>query len=244
LLDDAGNIRPQYKAPGDAQFSPNITDTGETPRDNPRQQIDAVDDTIRSQHLDDVSYNLPDAHEEGRSLANPLKRKLHDMHPRSWSFDTIEDDLSQHLPSQPVLCKVVDFFCISKHHWIPYLHKKRLQTRIREVVHNAGLDLLLHALVATTLRHMDPDMLFLDRGHIEQQIRLSYTIVETRCLQDVTIESLQALILIVFDHVSNAHKLWGPSGKPTLTVDSSTMGRLKELGRLSAHSRGQLITCS
>jgi hypothetical protein len=143
---------------------------------------------------------------------NPLKRKLHDMHPRSWSFDTIEDDLSQHLPSQPVLCKVVDFFCISKHHWIPYLHKKRLQTRIREVVHNAGLDLLLHALVATTLRHMDPDMLFLDQDHIEQQIRLSYTIVETRCLQDVTIESLQALILIVFDHVSNAHKLWDPSG--------------------------------
>jgi hypothetical protein len=202
LLDDTGNIRQQYNESDDRENSSNVTNTVEAPRDNPTQQSDAVDDTTRVPHLIDASYNLSGAHEQGRRFPNPLKRKLDDEHPRTWSFGIIEDDLSQHLPSQLVLCRIVDFFCSSKHHWIPYLHKKRLQTRVRESVHNGGLDLLLHALVATTLRHMDPDVVFLDQEQIEQQIRLSHTIVETRSLQDVAIESLQSLILIVFDHVS------------------------------------------
>jgi hypothetical protein len=202
LIDDAGNIRPQYKDPGKDQFSSNVANTGEIPRNEHRQQNYPVDDTIRNQHSDRLSCDLPDAHGEGQSLQNPLKRKLDDVHPWIGSFEPIEDDLSQQLPSQPVLCKVIDFFCISKHHWVPYLHKKRLQTRIREGVHSVGLDLLLHALVATTLRHMDPNELFLDPDQVERQIGVSHTIVGARSLQDVTIESLQSLVLIVFDYVS------------------------------------------
>jgi hypothetical protein len=78
--------------------------------------------------------------------------------------------------------------------------------RVRQGTRSTNFDLLLHALVATTLRHMDPDTLFLDRDQIQQQIGLSRSMVETRSIQDVSIESLQALVLIVFDHVSSACK--------------------------------------
>jgi hypothetical protein len=135
------------------------------------------------------------------SISNPLKRKLSYEHAESSLLGLEETDLSQYLPDQPVLTKVADFFCISFHHWIPYMHKQRLQTRVREGIRSHGFDLVLHALVAVTLRHMDPHSLSLEENAIQQQTRISRLIVETNATRMLSVESLQALILIVFDYV-------------------------------------------
>lgn len=206
LLDDSGNIRPQYNefVAADSQRPAIVANTGDIPAAVLRQQTDVVDRAVQHQDEDDLLHDLSEVPERERYLLNPLKRKLDDAQPLSWSFEPDENNLLQYLPDQQVLCKVVEFFCISYHHFVPFIHKQRLKTRVREGVHSGGLDLLLHALVATTLRHMDPNLLFLDRDQIEQQIKVSRAIVETKSLQDVTIESLQSLILIVFNHVSDA----------------------------------------
>jgi hypothetical protein len=140
--------------------------------------------------------------EDDRRTPSLLKRKFD----RPPSIDVLIEyeniEISKYLPSQPLLEKVVDFFCVSFHHWIPYIHKKRIQTKVREGYHDPGFDLVLHALVAVCLRHMSPNVLFLDRDQIVQQTKRSRLIVETHSIRSVSVESLQALIFIVFDLVS------------------------------------------
>jgi hypothetical protein len=53
---------------------------------------------------------------------------------------------------------------------------------------------------------MDPNVLFLDRDQVKRQVKTSRSVVEARAIQVVSVESLQALILVVFDHVSDAHQ--------------------------------------
>ena len=139
----------------------------------------------------------------------------------NWLFPSGDIDIAQHLPSQPLLEKLVDFFCISFHHWIPYIHKKRIQTRVRQGSQDPGLVLVLHALVAVGLRHMDPSVLFLDQDQILQQIQVSRMIVETHAMRNVTIESLQALIFLVFDLLNDGQpqRAWPLIGSLTRTID-------------------------
>lgn len=173
--------------------------------------------------------------ESSRVSINPLKRKIAQPLADDWLFTLEETDIAHHLPSQPLLAKIADFFCISFHHWIPYIHKARLQTRVREGVRYAGFDLVLHALVAVVLRHMDPSEVFLDPDQVRQQIKVSRMIVETYAIREVSIESLQALIFIVFDYVSNLPNsicLWrnGNPEKSRLTYHSLTMANHTEPG--------------
>jgi hypothetical protein len=159
---------------------------------------------------------------EQESVApNPLKRTLEMPGGESWLFAFEDVDIAQHLPPQPLLEKVADFFCVSFHHWIPYIHKRRLQTRVRQGAHDPGLILVLHALVAVALRHMDPNVLFLDKDQIYHQTKISRMIVETHALRNVTIESLQALIFLVFDLLNDGQtqRAWPLIGSLTRTID-------------------------
>lgn len=208
LLDEGGNIRPRYNdfADSDTRHSVNDANTESVRAAELVQQNDAIDGKFRYQQVEDPLQQSSKTSAQEQRPVNPLKRKLDHAQPPYWPFDLDDVDSSHHLPEQPLLCKVVEFFCTSFHHWIPYIHKQRLQNRVREGFQSAGFDLLLHAMVVTTLRHMDPNVLFLDRDQVKRQVKISRSVVEARSIQDVSVESLQALILVVFDHVSDAHQ--------------------------------------
>jgi len=144
-----------------------------------------------------------DHHEE---TSNPRKRKLNQSCVAESLLALDEICISDHLPSQPLLEKVVDYFCVTFHHWVPCLHKDRLQKSVRRGVRDPALDLVLHALIAANLRHMDPNVLFLDQDQIQRQTRVSRYIVENFAMKTVSLESLQALIMIVFDYVSKYYE--------------------------------------
>jgi hypothetical protein len=147
-------------------------------------------------------------HEEGplipgqEEMLTSRKRKLDQSYLGSSLIELDLIDVRDHLPSQPLLEKLVDYFCVSFHHWIPYLHKQRLQHSVSTATWSTQLDLVLHALVVATLRHIDRNILFLDDDQIAHQTRVSRYIVETFAMRTVSLESLQALIMIVFDYVS------------------------------------------
>jgi hypothetical protein len=68
---------------------------------------------------------------------------------------------------------------------------------------------------------MDPNVLFLDEDQINQQTRISRMIVETHALRNITIESLQALIFLVFDLLNDGkmQRAWPLIGSLTRTID-------------------------
>lgn len=194
LLDEAGVVRPRYRVDtdqhGNVELSGHVT-SEEATKSNPSVAPVAPEQP-----------HIAASSTESATPANRLKRKHDELEAERWFFATEELDLAQHLPPQSVLLKVVDYFTTSFHHWIPYLHKKRLHDKVSEGVCSNGLLLVLHALVAVALRHMDPNILFMDREQIQRQSSVSRIIVETHAIRSVSIESLQALIFIVFDYVS------------------------------------------
>jgi hypothetical protein len=165
--------------------------------------VPAVDQNVRE--------DQNGAHEEGPLIPDqeerPVsrKRKLDQSYLGSSLMELDLIDIRDHLPSQPLLEKLVDYFCVSFHHWIPYLHKQRLQHSVHTATWSPQLDLVLHALVVATLRHVDRNVSFLDDDQIAHQTRISRYIVETFAMRTVSLESLQALTMIVFDYVSFFH---------------------------------------
>jgi hypothetical protein len=204
LLDDAGNIRPQYNDALQVEDACSVKDTNHmTDSTTNQQQPDTNTESNDNYQRDDgqIATRL-DTPAQETVVSNPLKRKFDEANAENWLLEDENIDIGLYLPDQSVLAKIVDFFCVSFHHWIPYIHKQRLQTRVRQGVHSPEFDLVLHALVAVGMRHLSPSILCLDHTQIQQQIRTSRSIVENLAIQTVSVESLQALILIVFDHVS------------------------------------------
>lgn len=204
LLDESGNVRPQFDDQSDKQAAGNAIDnvsgaSGEVPAGPSNIEVETTAPRLQEHLHTSAPTN------ELLTATNPLKRKHVDSEPEPWMFATEELDFARHLPSQAVLLKVVDFFTTSFHHWIPYLHKQRLHNKVNEGVCSNGLLLVLHALVAVALRHMDPNVLFMDNDQIQRQSNVSRTIVETHAIRSVSVESLQALIFIVFDYVSTSN---------------------------------------
>jgi hypothetical protein len=201
LLDDCGKVRPQYNT-GDASK----TQTACSPEDIVEcdETTVIVEDTSTDMCVPSQgNASIAEVQQTHPGTTNPLKRKLEQSSVKTWPSAIDVADIAEHLPSQPLLLKVVTFFKASFHHWIPYIHKQRLETKVSsDGVRSDGIDLVLHALVAVSLRHMDPNDIFMDEDQIQQQTRISHTIVETYGIKAVSIESLQALIFIVFDYVS------------------------------------------
>ncbi|KAH9859614.1 hypothetical protein IAQ61_011395 [Plenodomus lingam] len=222
LLDANGGIRPQF----------NVDDV--TPKDHgshPQQINQAskadVEEThvtrtdSQQRHVGSTVEESPSVQMPGDHIANPLKRRFEQHSAPNWLYFQEDVDIAQSLPSQPLLEKVADFFCISFHHWIPFLNKRRLQTRVREGVRDAGTQIVLHAIVAICLRHMERDALFLDEDEVRQQTKLSCALVETHALRNVSVESLQALICLVFSFLNDGqtNRAWPLIGSLTRTID-------------------------
>lgn len=235
LLDDSGNIRPQY----DEQNGQNVN--GNAPQDGSRASGPAASAVPKDEQTLPATQQPPSASASTNEFAattNPLKRKHSESTAEPLLFATEELDLAQHLPSQAILLQVVDFFITSFHHWIPYLHKQRLHNKVSEGICSNGLLLVLHALVAVALRHMDPTLLSMDNDQIQRQSNISRSIVETHAMRSVSVESLQALIFIVFDYLNDGynHRAWPLIGSLTRTI-----GYLQLTSEPSAASTSSLL---
>lgn len=231
LLDDVGRIRPQFDLDNTSD------DAMEGAHDSPvrlpvDEKIGIETATPGSAQLDDYAKKANDISPPisvKEKPSNPRKRKLPEPVFATALLEFEDVDIADHLPSQQTLIKLVEYFCTSFHHWIPYLHKQRLCDTVSGLRSETRSDLVLHALVAVTLRHMDQQSIGLEDDEILRQTKISRFIVGTLALRTMSLESLQALILIVFDYVST-HKGKGPMYL-CLTECSSAMVTSQKHGR-------------
>jgi hypothetical protein len=99
------------------------------------------------------------------------------------------------LPPAERLEAVVDYYFSKIHFWIPLIHEGRFRARLTDPEEQPKLVILLHAMVVISLKHLDGDA-----G--ADQIRFSRNIVMLNAMETLSVENLQALALLAFDHVS------------------------------------------
>lgn len=107
------------------------------------------------------------------------------------------------LPSRLVLDQVISKYFATIHHWIPMLHERRFRARLADKDDWKNLVVLLHALVAVTLKHVDTDELGLSQQDFDRQIKSSTDIVTLCTMEDLSVENGQALVMLCFERLGS-----------------------------------------
>ncbi|KAH8762932.1 fungal-specific transcription factor domain-containing protein [Hyaloscypha finlandica] len=125
------------------------------------------------------------------------------------------------LPSDEILSTTIDVFFSSTHHWIPFLHPFRFRRDIEDPHKRTKLELILHAIVYASMHRLDLDNLNIEQSDIDRQVELSRNTVILNALGSLTIENVQALIIVASTAIISGQvcKAWSIIGSLTRTVE-------------------------
>ena len=110
-------------------------------------------------------------------------------------------DLSASLPPPEVLGAVIDLFFSLVQPWIPIFHEKRFRQRLKNPAKKYNLEVVLHAMVVATLKHVDPRETTANLRDIESICERSRKIVVLTAMDGLCVENLQALVIVCFEDV-------------------------------------------
>ncbi|KAH8811354.1 fungal-specific transcription factor domain-containing protein [Xylogone sp. PMI_703] len=152
---------------------------------------------------------------------NPRKRKRKDDSLKEVVENIDEENLLLSLPSMHILKAAVDCFFSRINHWIPFLHPPRFKAMMDTLRLKPGLGIILHAIVSTTMKYMRNEYPELSISKINHQIKFSRNAVKLMAMDSLTIEGIQALIIIAFDYIGSGQvsKAWPIIGSLTRTVE-------------------------
>lgn len=162
-----------------------------------RCQSQASGENILSQERDHGHRRV-----ESASAYSTTPSSCDDAESHAPNLDPLQDPVS-FLPSQEILDQVIDAYFSTVHHWIPFIHPTRFRARLRDPAESAKVNVLVHSMIVVALRQVKVPDFTLNGSDIEHQIRMSRHVVMLNALNDLSIENLQALGLIAFDHVSS-----------------------------------------
>jgi hypothetical protein len=167
--------------------------------------------SINNHHSVDPSDGNPFLNEESHVDSDPhisssrkRKRQAPDYEGLSESRDISEyaDTLSA-LPAQSLLDTIVDTYFTKIHPWVPLLHEGRFRARLEDRHERLRYGVVLHALVAITMKHVRFDEHGVGKSDAMRQARRSRNVVVLAGMDTLSVENLQALVLVAFDLVSH-----------------------------------------
>ncbi|KAK5164269.1 uncharacterized protein LTR77_009963 [Saxophila tyrrhenica] len=130
--------------------------------------------------------------------SRPAKRRRLDQPTEQFHDRTGFDDL----PPHNVMLAVMTKYFGTCHHWIPTVHERRFRARLKD--NDArSLTVVLHAMVATSMKHIDHDALSLSNEEVRRYVLRSTSVVASTALESLSIENCQALILLAFEYVGS-----------------------------------------
>ena len=128
-----------------------------------------------------------------RTLSTQIHNNNHE--PASSSSKRVRRDC---LPSH-ILDVVIDTYFKTAHHWIPFLHERRFRERLLRNSEREKLEIVIHAMTYIAVRLVSHDVI--TKKEAEEIARESKEMVLMRAFDDLSVENLQALAMIAFEHV-------------------------------------------
>lgn len=122
--------------------------------------------------------------------------------------DILED--SSGLPAPELMEGIVTAYFDNIQPWIPILHETRFRARIHDSEQRPRLVIILHAIVVAAIRLARPEVHGLSVIDVEAQTRKSRSIVVLNAMDNLSVENLQALIIIAFDDVRYSVRVLRP----------------------------------
>lgn len=116
-------------------------------------------------------------------------------------------DMSTSLPPADVLEETINVYFEVIQPWIPILHETQFRRRMHDPEELPSLVVILHAMVTAALRFVAVDAAApaptsLSASEVEKLTRQSRNFVMLTALEHLSVENLQALIILAFNDVS------------------------------------------
>lgn len=81
------------------------------------------------------------------------------------------------LPPRSMIDAVITKYFETIHHWLPMVHERRLRERLADEQNSKNLSVLIHAMTAATLKHINHGERHVNPDDIAAQVRLSTNVV-------------------------------------------------------------------
>lgn len=105
------------------------------------------------------------------------------------------------LPALPLLKAIVEAHFQTVHHWVPILHPTRFRAALNDPRERRRRAVLIHAIIAMSIKYVDFGTFGLTSRQVTRQIRLSRRAVQLNALDGLSFVNTQALIFLAFDYV-------------------------------------------
>jgi hypothetical protein len=117
-------------------------------------------------------------------------------------FEDLEN-ISSSLPPAELMEDIITVYFTFIQPWIPILHETQFRRRIHDPDQIPKLVVILHAMVASAIRYVDKTNNPLSAEEMQRRAQRSRNIVILTAMDHLSVENLQALIIVAFNDVSS-----------------------------------------
>lgn len=110
-------------------------------------------------------------------------------------------DITTSLPPADILEETINVYFEFVQPWIPIIHETQFRRRIHNPEELPHLVVVLHAIVTAAIRFVDPSVA-MSADQVEKVTRQSRNFVTLTAMEKLSVENLQALIILAFNDVS------------------------------------------
>ncbi|CCF41954.1 hypothetical protein CH063_12076, partial [Colletotrichum higginsianum] len=131
------------------------------------------------------------------------------------------ENITTSLPPPDLLEDVINVYFNIIQPWIPILHETQFRRRVHDPEQLPRLVVVLHAMVVAALRYVDSPETRPSAQEVERRALRSRNIVILNAMDQLSVENLQALVILAFNDIGNgdASKAWSVVGSLTRTVE-------------------------
>ncbi|KAM9877519.1 hypothetical protein VDGL01_08356 [Verticillium dahliae] len=131
------------------------------------------------------------------------------------------ENICTNLPPPALLEDVINAYFGLIQPWIPMIHETQFRARIHDPGQLPGLVVLLHAMVVAALRFVDSAGIGLPQAELKTRATRSRNIVMLTAMDHLSVENLQALLIVAFNDIGHGDsaKAWSVIGSLTRTIE-------------------------
>lgn len=129
-----------------------------------------------------------------RLETEPLpKRQMTISYPVSSLTESLFSPSFLEIISKPYFSKI--------HAWIPCVHQSRFEGRLKDPTESPKLRALVNAMVSSTVKHLSASELGMKPDELSDLETRARTMAVQHAMESLSVENLQALIILTFDQV-------------------------------------------
>lgn len=87
------------------------------------------------------------------------------------------------------------------HPWLPCVHQNTFEARLSHPQEARKLTVVIHAMICAAMKHLRLENVQIEEEERDQQVRVSRDAVIRMAMTSMSIESLQALVIVASDYV-------------------------------------------